>query len=314
MARRRARLRVGVLISGRGSNLQALIERRCRSGLSGRNRPRHQQSDRGGGVGARRPRRDRPLHLSRIRTAWSLPRRRTRRCGKCGARFIALAGFMRILDTAFVEAWRDRLVNIHPSLLPAFPGLHPQRQALDAGVRFSGCTVHFVRPAVDTGPIIAQAVVPVQPDDDEASLSERILAAEHRLYPMAVRLYAEGRLSIDRRQGSDPARSAAGHRAVQPVAGACLGARLGYTSQPRLPSSEADMAAIDLGIRTASPYLDRVYPVHQDIDPGDCHHPSRDGHLPAVIGFREAAAVCLLSRLTGSLPATPSRQDRDAAA
>ena len=82
---------------------------------------------------------------------------------------------MRILDSFFVAAWRDRLVNIHPSLLPAFPGLHAQRQALAAGVRFSGCTVHFVRDEVDTGPIIAQAVVPVRGDDDEESLSGRIL-------------------------------------------------------------------------------------------------------------------------------------------
>ena len=103
---------------------------------------------------------------------------------------------MRILDIGFVEAWRDRLVNIHPSLLPAFPGLHPQRQALAAGVRFSGCTVHFVRVEVDTGPIIAQAVVAVHDDDDDERLSVRILAAEHRLYPLALRLYAEGRLKI----------------------------------------------------------------------------------------------------------------------
>ena len=110
---------------------------------------------------------------------------------------VGLAGFMRILDTGFVEAWAGRLINIHPSLLPAFPGLHPQRQALVAGVKFSGCTVHFVRPEIDTGPIIAQAVVPVLDGDDEARLAERILAAEHRLYPLALRLYAEGRLTID---------------------------------------------------------------------------------------------------------------------
>jgi phosphoribosylglycinamide formyltransferase-1 len=109
---------------------------------------------------------------------------------------VALAGFMRILDTRFVAAWTDRMINIHPSLLPAFPGLHPQRQALAAGVKFSGCTVHFVRDAVDTGPIIAQAVVPVLDGDDEDALSARILTAEHRLYPLAVRLFAEGRLTI----------------------------------------------------------------------------------------------------------------------
>ena len=109
---------------------------------------------------------------------------------------VCLAGFMRVLDAAFVEAWRDRMVNIHPSLLPAFPGLRPQSRALAAGVRFTGCTVHFVRPEVDAGPIIAQAVVPTRPDDDEASLSARILSVEHRLYPLAVRLIAEGRVRV----------------------------------------------------------------------------------------------------------------------
>jgi phosphoribosylglycinamide formyltransferase-1 len=109
---------------------------------------------------------------------------------------VCLAGFMRVLDTGLVEAWRDRMVNIHPSLLPAFKGLHAQRQALAAGVRFAGCTVHFVRPDIDAGPIVAQAVVPVRQDDDEDSLSARILAAEHRLYPLAVRLIAEGRVRI----------------------------------------------------------------------------------------------------------------------
>jgi phosphoribosylglycinamide formyltransferase-1 len=88
------------------------------------------------------------------------------------------------------------MVNIHPSLLPAFPGLHPHRRALAAGVRFSGCTVHFVRTEVDAGPIIAQAVVPTRPGDDETRLAARILAVEHRLYPLAVRLIAEGRVRV----------------------------------------------------------------------------------------------------------------------
>ena len=109
---------------------------------------------------------------------------------------VCLAGFMRVLDAAFVEAWHDRMVNIHPSLLPAFPGLHAQSQALAAGVRFTGCTVHFVRPEVDAGPIIAQAVVPTLPDDDEASLSARILGVEHRLYPLTIRFIAEGRVRV----------------------------------------------------------------------------------------------------------------------
>jgi phosphoribosylglycinamide formyltransferase 1 len=189
------RLRVGVLISGRGSNLQALIDatgdpsypaeivtvisnradaaglaRATASGI-----PQQVIADpvRAGFAAAA----DRVLHKARVE-------------------LVALAGFMRLLDTDFVEAWADRMINIHPSLLPAFPGLHPQRQALAAGVKFSGCTVHFVRAAVDTGPIIAQAVVPVEDGDDEDRLGERILAAEHKLYPLALRLFAEGRLRI----------------------------------------------------------------------------------------------------------------------
>ena len=190
-----SRLKVGVLISGRGSNLQALIdaaadptypaeialvicnradavglERAARAGIAHRAIP-HPSREAFAGAADAALRRD-------------------------GVELVALAGYMRILDIGFVEAWRDRLVNIHPSLLPAFPGLHPQRQALAAGVRFSGCTVHFVRAAVDAGPIIAQAVVPVRDDDDEERLAARILEAEHRLYPLAVRLLAEGRLRI----------------------------------------------------------------------------------------------------------------------
>ncbi len=190
-----ARLRLGVLISGRGSNLQALIDAAAH--------PTYPAeivlviSDRAEAPGLGRAARAgiacRAIpHASRAVFAAAADEA----LRQSGAQLVVLAGFMRILDTGFVEAWRDRLVNIHPSLLPAFPGLHPQRQALAAGVRFSGCTVHFVRPEVDSGPIIAQAVVPVHPDDDEERLSERILAAEHRLYPLAVRLFAEGRLRI----------------------------------------------------------------------------------------------------------------------
>ena len=190
------RLRVGVLISGRGSNLQALIDAAAdpdypaeiaavisnRADAAGLKRaatggiPRHVVAD--------------PDRAAFAATADHI-------LHETGVELVALAGYMRILDTAFVEAWSDRMVNIHPSLLPAFPGLHPQRQALAAGVKFSGCTVHFVRAAVDTGPIIAQAVVPVEDGDDEDRLAARILAAEHRLYPLAVRLFAQGRLRIE---------------------------------------------------------------------------------------------------------------------
>jgi phosphoribosylglycinamide formyltransferase-1 len=190
------RLRVGVLISGRGSNLQALIDAAtdpaypAEIALVISNQPDAAGLERAAKAGI--PRRAIP-HPSREAFAQMADAMlRQHRVG-----LVALAGYMRILDTGFVEAWRDRLLNIHPSLLPAFPGLHAQRQALAAGVKFSGCTVHFVRAEIDTGPIIAQAVVPVHDEDDEVRLAARILEAEHRLYPAAVRLFAEGRLRIE---------------------------------------------------------------------------------------------------------------------
>ncbi len=189
------RLKVGVLISGRGSNLQALID-----AAVDRSYPAEialvisNRADAAGLALAARagvahcvvPHPGREVFAAAADAALR----------QSGVELVALAGFMRILDGGFVAAWRDRLVNIHPSLLPAFPGLHAQRQALAAGVRFSGCTVHFVRPEMDSGPIIAQAVVPVHSADDETQLSRRILAAEHRLYPLAVRLVAEGLVTI----------------------------------------------------------------------------------------------------------------------
>jgi phosphoribosylglycinamide formyltransferase-1 len=111
-------------------------------------------------------------------------------------RLVVLAGFMRVLSASFVERYAGRLINIHPSLLPAFPGLHTHRRALDAGVKIHGCTVHFVTPELDHGPIIAQAAVPVRPGDDEAALAARVLAEEHRLLPRAVRWFLDGRLDI----------------------------------------------------------------------------------------------------------------------
>lgn len=109
---------------------------------------------------------------------------------------ICLAGYMRILTPVLCQAFRHRIMNIHPALLPSFPGLHAQKQALDWGVRYSGATVHFVSEEVDMGPIILQAVVPVLQDDTEENLAERILREEHRIYPEAVRLFFEGKLEI----------------------------------------------------------------------------------------------------------------------
>lgn len=189
------RLRVGVLISGRGSNLRELI-----AASSDAAYPADivfVLSDRPEAFGL--------AHASAagIPAAIVPHGERTQFAAAAGrlldehrVDLVCLAGFMRVLDAGFVESWRDRMVNIHPSLLPAFPGLHPQRQALAAGVRFTGCTVHFVRPEVDAGPIIAQAVVAIHPGDDEAALSARILRVEHRLYPLAVRLIGERRVRV----------------------------------------------------------------------------------------------------------------------
>jgi phosphoribosylglycinamide formyltransferase-1 len=111
---------------------------------------------------------------------------------------VVLAGFMRILGPDFVRHYEGRLLNIHPSLLPAFPGLHTHRRAIEAGCKAAGATVHFVTPALDHGPIVIQAVVPVRPDDDEHALAERVLAREHVVYPRAVRWFVEDRLRIER--------------------------------------------------------------------------------------------------------------------
>jgi phosphoribosylglycinamide formyltransferase-1 len=109
---------------------------------------------------------------------------------------VCLAGWMRLFTPVLVEAWRDRMINIHPSLLPAFPGLHIHERVLEAGVRVAGCTVHYVRAEMDTGPIIVQAAVPVLPGDDAERLAARVLAAEHQAYPLALRLVAEGRAKV----------------------------------------------------------------------------------------------------------------------
>jgi phosphoribosylglycinamide formyltransferase-1 len=190
-----SRLRVGVLISGRGSNLRALLAACAHhtypaeivSVISDRiEAPGLAFAQSAGICSAVVPHHARQAFAARAEELLHDQR----------VQLVCLAGFMRVLDADFVDAWRDRMVNIHPSLLPAFRGLRPQSQALEAGVRFTGCTVHFVRPEIDAGPIIAQAVVPTRPDDSETSLSARILDAEHRLYPLTVRLIAEGRVQI----------------------------------------------------------------------------------------------------------------------
>lgn len=193
------RKRIGVLISGRGSNLQSLIEA-CRD-------PAYPAeivtviSNRPAAAGLERARRagipasviDHKAYPGRAEFDADLDRA----LRDADVEIICNAGFMRILTEGFVEAWRDRQLNIHPSLLPAFRGLRPQQQALDAGVCVSGASVHFVRMEMDVGPIVAQAVVNVRPDDDADTLSERILTAEHKLYPHALRLVASGAAFVD---------------------------------------------------------------------------------------------------------------------
>ncbi len=194
-----ARVRVAVLISGRGSNMQALV-RACDSPdfpaeivLVLSNQPGAAGLDfaREAGIATTVvPHRDFP-----DRAAFDAAMDREIR--KAGAELVCLAGFMRLLDPAFVDAWRDRMLNVHPALLPSFKGLDTHRRALEAGVKIAGCTVHFVRSEMDTGPIIAQAAVPVLPDDTEEMLAARILEQEHRIYPSALRLVCEGRVRVD---------------------------------------------------------------------------------------------------------------------
>jgi phosphoribosylglycinamide formyltransferase 1 len=195
-------VRLAVLASGRGSNLAAILDACRRPGYPARvvvvvsDREGAPALARGRDAGAEAVFLDPKAYGDR--SAYDAALLTTLEHHRPG--LVCLAGFMRVLTPAFVRAWAGRLMNIHPSLLPAFPGLHAQRQALEYGVRIAGVTVHFVDEGVDTGPIIVQASVPVLPDDSEASLSARILGEEHRLYPEAIRLFAEERLVITGRR------------------------------------------------------------------------------------------------------------------
>ena len=189
----------GVLISGSGTNLQALING-CKGGFI----PGHialvisNNPDAYGLVRAKQA--NIPTQVINHRAfpdRVSFDNRMAAALEKAEVKLVCLAGFMRILTTGFVNHFQGRLLNIHPSLLPAFPGLGVQQQAIDAGARFSGTTVHFVVPTVDAGPIVIQAVVPILADDDDAALAARILKQEHRIFPLAVRWFAQGRLRIE---------------------------------------------------------------------------------------------------------------------
>ena len=195
---RTQRTKIGVLISGRGSNLQALIEAAAQPDYPAEialviaNVPEAAGLERAEAAGIPTQVIDHRLFASRVGFEAAL----TDALSGAGCELVCLAGFMRVLTGDFVARWEDRVINIHPSLLPAFPGLNTHAEALAAGVRITGATVHFVREQVDQGPIIGQAAVPVLDDDDADSLAARVLAAEHTLYPHCLRLVADGRATV----------------------------------------------------------------------------------------------------------------------
>jgi phosphoribosylglycinamide formyltransferase 1 len=187
-----------ILVSGRGSNMQAIVERCADEGWPAR--VVGVASNQGGapalawaaGRGIATAAVDHKAFVSR--EAFDAELQRV--IDLWQPDLVVLAGFMRILGAAFVRHYEGRLLNIHPSLLPAFTGLHTHRRAIEAGCKVAGASVHFVTPELDHGPIVAQATVPVLPGDDETSLSDRVLVQEHRLYPMAVRWFIEGKLKV----------------------------------------------------------------------------------------------------------------------
>ena len=193
------KLKLAVLVSGRGSNLQALIDACANPSF-----PAEivlvisNKSDAYGLIRAEKA--NIPTLCIDHKDYGSRPEfdtQMTAAMDAAGAELVCLAGFMRLLSDEFCATWHDRMINIHPSLLPSFKGLDVQQAALDAGVRFSGCTVHYVRPEMDSGPIIIQAAVPVLGNDTAETLAGRILVEEHKIYPQAIRLIAEGRVTVD---------------------------------------------------------------------------------------------------------------------
>lgn len=194
-----AKTKVAILISGRGSNMRSLIQA-CEAedypaevSVVISNKP-----DAGGldyASAANIP--CEVVNHREFDSRWSFDAKLDEVIRSYDVDMVCLAGFMRLLTPGFVEKWTDKMLNIHPSLLPSFKGAHAHEDAIAAGVKVTGCTVHFVIPEMDAGPIIAQAVVPVSPEDNALTLSERVLKAEHQCYPMALKLVAGGRVSVE---------------------------------------------------------------------------------------------------------------------
>ena len=196
------KVKLGVLISGGGSNMQSIIDRIEAGALSAEivvvisNEPDAGGLDRAARHGLPSEVINHRGYADRL----DFDRALVEVLKKYGAELVILAGFMRLVGQPLLEAYPQRIMNIHPALLPSFPGTHVWQTELDYGVKFAGCTVHFVDAGTDSGPIIIQAVVPVLDDDDADSLAARILKQEHRIYPRAIQLYAEGRLTIEGRR------------------------------------------------------------------------------------------------------------------
>lgn len=193
-----ANARIAVLISGRGSNLQALIGACADPDYPGEialvisNKPKAQGLERAREAGIPQE----VIDHKDFQTREDFEAALNHALKTAKADFVCLAGFMRVLTPGFASDWRGRLINIHPSLLPSFEGLHVHERTIQAGVKIAGCTVHFVSAEVDNGPIIGQAAVPVLPGDDEDTLAARILEQEHRLYPACLRLLIEGKARL----------------------------------------------------------------------------------------------------------------------
>ena len=196
------KLKLGVMISGSGTNLQALIDACAKDNFPAEvsvvisNRPSAQGLERAQKAGIDAVCVDHTEFENRADFETAI-----HECLKeHDVELVCLAGFMRILNADFVNRWKDRMINIHPSLLPSYKGLHTHARAIEDGVRFGGCTIHFVRPEMDDGPIIMQAAVPISDGETEDSLAEKILRYEHQMYPAAVRLIAEGKVRVSARK------------------------------------------------------------------------------------------------------------------
>jgi phosphoribosylglycinamide formyltransferase-1 len=202
-------INLGILISGRGSNMDAILSA-VKSGMIKNVRPSVVISNKPDAAGLKIASEKYGVPAQVIMPeglkGWDYDRKVVAALQEHGVTpqsgLVCLAGFMRIISPEFVWLYKTRILNIHPALLPSFPGLHAQKQALDAGVKVTGCTVHFVDEGVDSGPVILQRSVPVMYGDDEETLSARILEQEHQLYPEVVKLFAEGRINVQGRQVS----------------------------------------------------------------------------------------------------------------